>query len=133
MKNLLIIAFILSLSFNGSAQKYDTTRVVLSRIEFEKLKSDFLKISETKLFKKTKKNKDSYFKNSPFVCFDIDNETLYKECLSKSLSKKSIRKAISLKKNYIKTQKEFWLKYPELLTLFNKTTIEQKAELRKIY
>lgn len=127
----LILLIIFSQSLHFYAQKIDTTRISLSKIEFEKLKTEFLKVSKTKLFKKCENARDVYLRNV-FVCSNKETERGFKNCLYEKLGSEDAKKIIKLGKKIANLEKRLLKKYPETYALLKKTTIEQKIELRKI-
>lgn len=129
-KLILLIIFSQSLSFY--AQKIDTTRVELSKTEFEKLKLDFVKVSKTKLFQKSEKIKENYLRNV-FICSSKHNELTFKNCLQEKLGEKGAKKIIKLKEKSNELEKRLARKFPEVYDLLKKTTFEQRLELRKTY
>ena len=127
----LILLIIVSQSLHFYAQKIDTTRITLSKIEYEKLKTDFLKVSKTKLFKKCEKAREVYLRNV-FACSNKETEIGFKNCLYEKLGNEGAKKVIRLGKKRANLEKRLSRKYPEMYALLKKTTIEQKIELRKI-
>lgn len=129
MKKLFTFVFVSLISFKASAQIYDTTRVSLSEIELEKLKSDFSKISKTKLFHKNYKAKENYLRNSPFICSTKETKETYEKCLFERLGRKKAKKVIALKKKSSRLFKRLANRFPKTFLLLKKATIHQRAEL----
>lgn len=130
MKNLLLIIFFISISLNVSAQTYDTIRPSLSINEFEKLKSDFSKISKTKLYQKSEKYRENFLRNA-FVCSNKETDERFKKCLTDMLGNKKAKKVIALGTKSHHLDKRLEKRFPETFELFKKATIEQRSELRK--
>lgn len=127
----LILLIIFSQSLHLYAQKIDTTRIKLSKIEYEKLKTDFLKVSKTKLFNKCEKAREVYLRNV-FACSYKETEIGLKNCLYEKFGNKGAKKIIRLGEKSADLNKRLARKYPEMYDLLKKTTIEQMIELRKI-
>ena len=131
MKKFHLLIF-LSLSLTIYAQKFDTTKVTLSKIEFEKLKSEYIKVSKTKLFQKSEKVRELYLSNA-FACSYKETEIGFKNCLHEKLGNKGAKKVIKLGEKNADLEKRLKRKFPEMYDLLKKTTIEQRMELRKTY
>ena len=132
MKNILFLFIFFLQSLNISAQTQDTIRSSLSIIEFEKLKSDFSKISKTKLYKKSEKASEDYLRNA-FICSNKETEEKFKKCLTENVGDKKAKKIIALGKNSSQLNKKLEKRFPETFVLFKKATIEQRSELHKMY
>ncbi len=129
MKKLFTLAFVFLILFKTNAQISDTTRVSLSEIEFEQLKSDFSAISKTKLFHKNYKANENYLNNTPFVCSTNGSEEVYEKCLFERLGRKKAQKVIALKKKASRLFKRLANRFPKTFVLLKKATIQQRAEL----
>ncbi|WP_430401166.1 hypothetical protein [Flavobacterium sp.] len=129
-KFFLLIFFFLSSTIH--AQEIDTTRITLSKVEFEKLKSDFKKVSKTKLFQKNEKIRQNYLRNV-FICSNNHTKIAVKDCLYEKLGNKGAKRIIKLGEKYVKLEKRLARKFPEIYVLLKKTTTEQRIELRKTY
>ena len=131
MKNILYLFIFLLQSLDINAQTYDTITPSLSITEFQKLKSDFLIISKTKLYKKSEKTREDYLRNA-FVCSNKETEEEFKKCLIEKLGNKKSERIIALGKNYSRLNKRLEKRFSETFNLFKKATIEQISELRKL-
>ncbi len=132
MKKFLFLFFFLSSNFIAHAQTYDTIRVTLTQPEFEKLKSDFLKISKTKLFLKSEKARENYFRKLPISCRSAENEAQFKRCLYTKLGDKRAKEVMNLGRKSSQLDNRLTKKFPKFYALLKKASIEQRIELNKL-
>jgi hypothetical protein len=130
----IIFAILIVFTFTQMySQKLDTIASSLTAEEFDKLKLDYAEMSKSALCRKHQSLRKDYFNKVPIVVTWVDeNEEKFKKAITENLTKskfKTVKEAVSFRKEYYKTEEKLQRKYSEVFKLLRRASTPQKLKV----
>lgn len=140
MKRIIITFLFISVSILTNGQNHDVSetneKTGLSEIEFLKAKDDYLKMTQTEIYKANKVAMMKLIKklNSNKIAKEFLDEIQWSNWISENLANtkfKSVDEAIELRKLNLELTKKQYEENAEIYAVLKRATIEQRIEILK--
>ena len=140
MKRIIITFLFISVSIFTNGQNHDVSetneKTGLSEIEFLKAKDDYLKMTQTEIYKANKVAMMKLIKklNSNKIAKEFLDEIQWSNWISENLANtkfKSVDEAIELRKLNLELTKKQYEENAEIYAILKRATIEQRIEILK--
>jgi|GEM_PF-6291570 len=130
---LVFIIALFSCSSNYYAKAHDTIRPPLSKAEFEKLKSDYVKMENSTLFKRKRKAFVFYFDHMTLASSEAEtNADRFKKWLELNLNKtrfKSVKEGVKAYRKLTRLEQRVWKRNKATFRLMARANPEQEEEV----